>query len=595
MSDSQAKNATTKDAGTQPAYRVLARKYRPQRFEDLIGQEAMVRTLTNAFEAGRIAQAYMLTGVRGIGKTTTARLIARALNYTGGDKPTVDLPDFGEHCEAILESRHIDVIEMDAASKTGIDDVREIIDSVRYKPASARYKVYIIDEVHMLSKQAFNALLKTLEEPPEHVKFIFATTEIRKVPVTVLSRCQRFDLRRMDIPTLVQHFSRVCEAENAKAEEEALLMISRAAEGSVRDGLSLLDQAISYGGTEVTASEVQTMLGLIDRARIIDLFEVVMKGDAAAAITQLEEQYQAGGDPVTILTDLAAFVHWVTRLKIVPDTDQAGSHTQTERERGQALAKDLTMAHLTRAWQLLLKGLQEVAQSAHPLMAAEMVLIRLAYAVELPNTADLVKSAREAARSQPAQASAASGASAPAPQPGPASMPPSDVVHSAPTMHGALAEKAETADNGRPTAPQAETAQLNSFIDIVDFVGKRRDIKLKTDLERHVRPVRVSPGQLEIALEQSAPHGLPGELGRKLEAWTGRRWIVSVLQEGGEAPLHQQRQSHRNTLFAQAREHPEVRAVLDAFPGAEIVDVDEPQTESPADAFDDDGLPGDEL
>ncbi|MGI9463245.1 MAG: DNA polymerase III subunit gamma/tau, partial [Aestuariivirgaceae bacterium] len=424
MNDPQPEATVSSSREGVDGYRVLARKYRPQRFEDLIGQEAMVRTLTNAFEAGRIAQAYMLTGVRGIGKTTTARLIARALNYTGSDRPTVELPDYGDHCEAILESRHIDVIEMDAASKTGIDDVREIIDSVRYKPASARYKVYIIDEVHMLSKQAFNALLKTLEEPPEHVKFIFATTEIRKVPVTVLSRCQRFDLRRMDIPTLNQHFAGVCKSEGASAEEEALLMISRAAEGSVRDGLSLLDQAISYSGQEVKAADVQSMLGLIDRSRIIDLFEAVMKGDAAAAITELQAQYEAGGDPVTILTDLAAFVHWVTRLKIVPEADTAGAHTQTERERGTAFAGELAMSHLTRAWQMLLKGLQEVGQASHPLMAAEMVLVRLAYAAELPSAADLVHNAREqsapSASPSPATTAAASAPAAP---------PPTDVVH----------------------------------------------------------------------------------------------------------------------------------------------------------------------
>jgi DNA polymerase-3 subunit gamma/tau len=583
LNDPQPEAAKSPSSQGAEGYRVLARKYRPQRFEDLIGQEAMVRTLTNAFEAGRIAQAYMLTGVRGIGKTTTARLIARALNYTGHDKPTVDLPDFGEHCEAILESRHIDVIEMDAASKTGIDDVREIIDSVRYKPASARYKVYIIDEVHMLSKQAFNALLKTLEEPPEHVKFIFATTEIRKVPVTVLSRCQRFDLRRMDIPTLVEHFAGVCKSEGASADDEALLMISRAAEGSVRDGLSLLDQAISYGGQEVKATDVQSMLGLIDRAKIIDLFQAVMKGDAATAITELETQYEAGGDPITILTDLAAFVHWVTRLKIVPDADEAGSHTQTERERGKALAGELTMSHLTRAWQLLLKGLQEVSQSAYPLMAAEMILIRLAYAAELPSAADLVRTAREQPRQPAPQAGTAPTVSA---APAPAAPPPGDVVHMPPTMNTALAEKAESyVDETAFTSPPAPV-QLSTFQQVVDFVGQRRDIKLKTELERHVRPVKVAPGQLEIALEQGAPRGLPGELGRKLEAWTGMRWIVSLSQEAGEVPLDQQRRQQRNSLFAKAREHPDVQTVLEAFPGAEIIDVgsnDEPVSASDID------------
>ena len=323
-------------------YRVLARKYRPQTFEDLIGQDAMVRTLTNAFASGRIAQAYMLTGVRGIGKTTTARLIARALNFqkSGEDSgPSVDLSVKGDHCDAILESRHVDVIEMDAASHTGVDNVREINDAVKYKPASARYKVYIIDEVHMLSTAAFNALLKTLEEPPPHVKFIFATTEIRKVPVTVLSRCQRFDLRRLDAGLLVEHFQRISDLEGVKAEIEALRMISRAAEGSVRDGLSLLDQAIAYGTDQVRADDVQSMLGLSDRARIIDLFEAVMRGDAAAALDELEAQHNLGADPEVIIGDLAGFVHWVTKLKVSPKSADDAAVSQAERIAGQGVCR----------------------------------------------------------------------------------------------------------------------------------------------------------------------------------------------------------------------------------------------------------------
>ncbi|MGI9462530.1 MAG: DNA polymerase III subunit gamma/tau, partial [Aestuariivirgaceae bacterium] len=417
----------------------------------------------------------------------------------------------------------------------------------------------------------------------EHVKFIFATTEIRKVPVTVLSRCQRFDLRRLDIPALAEHFANVCKAESVTADEESLSMIARAAEGSVRDGLSLLDQAIAYGGQNIAAGDVQSMLGLVDRSRIIDLFEAVMKGDAAAAITELQGQYDGGGGPVTILTDLAAFVHWVTRLKIVPDSGDSGAHTQTERERGQTFAAGLAMSHLTRAWQMLLKGLHEVSQSSHPLMGAEMVLIRLAYAAELPNAADLVSAVRDQTRDAPAQTGAASPATSPASSPA-AAPPAGDVVHMPAVMHGALAEKAEVSTSETATPASDVPVELSSFGEIVDFVGQRRDIKLKSELERLVRPVKVAPGQIEIALESGAPRGLPGELGRKLEAWTGMRWIVSLSQEAGETPLDQQRREQRNSLFAKAREHPEVRAVLDAFPGAEIVDVAD--TDQPA-------LPGD--
>ncbi len=382
-------------AANAPAYRVLARKYRPRNFADLIGQEAMVRTLTNAIATNRIAQAYMLTGVRGIGKTTTARLIARALNYPGA--PSIDMPELTPQCEAILESRHMDVIEMDAASNTGVDNMREIIDSVRYAPVSLRYKIYIIDEVHMLSKSAFNALLKTLEEPPPHVKFIFATTEIRKVPVTILSRCQRFDLKRLDASLLMQHYGRIAALENVTIDEESLRMISRASEGSVRDGLSLLDQAIAYGEGVVKSADVAGMMGLIDKSRIIDLFDAVMTGDTAKAIYEVEAQYEGGGDPETILNDLADFVHWVTRLKVVKDSALGDpSRTEAEKTRGADYAARLGMAHLSRAWQMLLKGITEVSYAGQPLLAAEMVLIRLAHAADLPTGEDLLKLAKQA-------------------------------------------------------------------------------------------------------------------------------------------------------------------------------------------------------
>ena len=385
----------TPDTMSAQGYRVLARKYRPQNFADLIGQEAMVRTLTNAVATGRIAQAYMLTGVRGIGKTTTARLIARALNYPGA--PSIEMPELTPQCEAILESRHMDVIEMDAASNTGVDNMREIIDSVRYAPVSLRYKIYIIDEVHMLSKSAFNALLKTLEEPPPHIKFIFATTEIRKVPVTILSRCQRFDLKRLDAALLMQHYARIAALENVTIDEESLRMIARASEGSVRDGLSLLDQAIAYGEGKVKAADVAGMMGLIDRSRIIDLFDAVMTGDTAKAIHEIEAQHEGGGDPETILNDLADFVHWVTRLKVVKDSALTDpSRTEAEKSRGADYAARLGMAHLTRAWQMLLKGITEVSYAGQPLLAAEMVLIRLAHAADLPSGEDLLKLVKQA-------------------------------------------------------------------------------------------------------------------------------------------------------------------------------------------------------
>ncbi|MDE2383891.1 MAG: DNA polymerase III subunit gamma/tau [Alphaproteobacteria bacterium] len=545
----------------QPAYRVLARKYRPKEFSDLIGQEAMVRTLQNAFATGRIAQAYMLTGLRGIGKTTTARLIARALNYPAG--PSMEMPELTAQCEAILESRHMDVIEMDAASNTGVDNMREIIDSVRYAPVQARYKVYIIDEVHMLSKSAFNALLKTLEEPPPHVKFIFATTEIRKVPVTILSRCQRFDLRRMDAATLVSHYGKICRLEAVDAEEEALRLISRAAEGSVRDGLSLLDQAIAYGDGKVKTADVMAMLGLMDKGQVVALFDAVMAGDVARALGEVDKQYQAGGDPETILTDLADFVHWVTRLKVVPSSAAAdGSRTEDEKTRGSDFAKRLSMAHLTRAWQMLLKGISETVLAAQPIKAVEMVVIRLAHAANLPSGDELMKQVQEGRANAPRVA--------------PSLVPP--VTH-APVMEARAVSQVQPQGNGATAeanggAPRA----FKSFADVIALAAERRDIKFKSDLERHVRPVSVADGKIEIALEAGAEPGLANEMARKLDQWTGRRWIVAVAKTGGEATVAQLRKEAKDSAFKWAKAQKDVQAVLKAFPGAEILNVTDVET-----------------
>src|SRR5438874_1599136 len=400
-------------------YRVLARKYRPSSFDDLIGKEAMVRTVSNAFETGRIPQAWILTGVRGVGKTTTARILARALNYEMQDGsvkgPTIQMPALGVHCQAIMESRHMDVLEMDAASHTGVDDVRQINDSVRYAPASARYKVYIIDEVHMLSTAAFNAFLKTLEEPPEHAKFIFATTEIRKVPVTVLSRCQRFDLRRVDADILMNHLATIATKENVEIEPEALGIIARAAEGSVRDSLSLLDQAIANAAGPVRADTVRQMLGLADRTRVIELFELLVRGDIASAFREFRDQYDTGADPVVILSDLAEFTNFVTRVKIVPAIADNVAFGETERMRAREFAAKLSMRVLSRMWQMLLKGIAEVQAATRPAAAAEMVLVRIAYVADMPTPDEAIRMIEQkAGASVVAGGSSARGAPAPA-------------------------------------------------------------------------------------------------------------------------------------------------------------------------------------
>ncbi len=590
MSETE-ENATTPNT----PYRVLARKYRPQTFEDLIGQDAMVRTLTNAFASGRIAQAYMLTGVRGIGKTTTARLIARALNFQNNGEdtgPSVDLSEKGEHCDAILESRHVDVIEMDAASHTGVDNVREINDAVKYKPASARYKVYIIDEVHMLSTAAFNALLKTLEEPPPHVKFIFATTEIRKVPVTVLSRCQRFDLRRLEAALLVEHFQRICDLEGVKVETDALGMIARAAEGSVRDGLSLLDQAIAYGTDQVRADDVQSMLGLSDRARIIDLFEAVMRGDAAAALDEVEAQHNLGADPEVIIADLAGFVHWVTKLKVAPKSADDAAVSQAERTKGLEFADKLAMPVLARSWQMLLKGLEEVSRAGNALMAAEMLLIRLAHVSDMPTPEELARLVKEsdsgkpAAPVQDASPSSDAGTGAPAPVAAPPASAPaggSPPVTHAPVMTAAQPAPAPSDDDTGIASHPPQPTGFKSFEDLVAYVSSKRDVKLVRELERHVLPVSIGAGRIELSLLPDAPAGIANELSRRLEAWTGSRWIVSVSTS--QAPgrtIADQKRERRDDLFRRARESEDVQAVLKGFPRAEIMEVRDLKAETAA-------------
>ncbi len=535
-----------------PPYRVLARKYRPVDFTTLVGQEAMVRTLRNAIATGRIAHAFMLTGVRGVGKTTTARIIARALNCVGPDGtggPTVDPCGVCDNCKAITEDRHVDVIEMDAASRTGIDDVRELIEGVRYRPVSARYKVYIIDEVHMLSEKAFNALLKTLEEPPPHVKFLFATTEIRKVPVTVLSRCQRFDLKRVPQETLVEHFGKIAQAEKVEISPEALTLLARAADGSVRDGLSMLDQAIAHGGGVVDAAQVRDMLGLADRSRVLELFEKVMRGDAPAVVATLGEMHDSGADPVVVLQDLLELTHWVTRLKVAPDA--AASTADSERAQGLTMAGKLSMASLTRAWTLLLKGLQETLAAPSPLRAAEMTLIRLCYVADLPSPADAIKALQN-------------GGGVPAVG---ASAPPAPRGNGGGGAVARLATQPATA-----VAAQAVPAMPapRNFTEVVALFETRREARLVHSLMHHVHEVRCEPGLIEFRPEPKAPADLAPRLSELLSQWTGRRWIASVSSAEGKPTLIQQKATKADDLRSSAENNELVLAILKTFPGARL-------------------------
>ena len=570
------------------AYRVLARKYRPARFADLIGQEAVVRTLTNAIESGRVAQAFVLTGVRGVGKTTTARIIARALNCTGPDGtggPTPEPCGVCDNCVAIAADRHVDVLEMDAASRTGIGDIRELIEGVRYRPIQARRKVYIIDEVHMLSPQAFNGLLKTLEEPPEHVVFIFATTEARKIPVTVLSRCQRFDLRRLDRDELARHFARIAEAEGIAIDEEALATIARAADGSVRDGLSLLDQAIALqggakggkeGGPVVDSESVRAMLGLADRAQVFDLLEAVLHGQAPEALEILGTLYEFGADPVVVLRDLLEACHFVTRGKLVPETFTGAGVPETERVRGHALAEALSLPDLARAWQVLLKGLGETRTAPAPVQAAEMVLIRLAHASQLPSPAELVARLQDSA--VPATAAAATPTvTAPGTPGGTAAAPRAQGGAQGGALPAASLAEAQPEVQpdsvaGDPVSDAARNPQLESFEAVVALVRTQRETILANHLERDLHLVHFEPGRIEFRPAEGAPRNLAGQLGALLQTATGTRWMVSVSGEPGAPSLAKQKDQRKAELDEAALRHPLVQAAMEAFPGAKMVD-----------------------
>ncbi|MBT0958316.1 DNA polymerase III subunit gamma/tau [Alphaproteobacteria bacterium KMM 3653] len=556
---------------TDTAYQVLARKYRPLTFADLVGQEAMVRTLKNAFAADRIAQAFMMTGIRGTGKTTTARIIAKGMNCTGpagNGGPTTEPCGECDACVAISAGRHVDVLEMDAASNTGIDDIRaEIIDTVHYAPASARFKIYIVDEVHMLSKSAFNALLKTLEEPPAHVKFIFATTEIRKVPVTILSRCQRFDLRRIEAEDMIGLLRRIADAEGGKINDDALALLARASEGSARDATSLLDQALSQGSEETDALAVRHMLGLADRGRILDLFDLVVKGNAAGALTELSSQYADGADPMAILRDLAEVSHWISVIKITPDAAEDPTISPDERDRGRAMAEALPLRVLSRLWQMLLKSLEETSIAPNAMMAAEMALIRLTHVADLPTPEELVRKLGDMPTPpQPPQGGA------PAPQGGGHGGQMSHSAHqNAPQGNGGGGNHATAL--AVAASPALALARYARFEDVVELIRAHRDVQLLVDVENGVRLVAFQPGRIEFEPSPKAPADLAARLGAKLQTWTGVRWAVSIVAEGGDPTITELREEAEAKLTAEAMDHPLVKAVFEAFPDAKNMRV----------------------
>jgi len=546
------------------SYKILARKYRPETFKDLVGQEAMVKTLKNAFDANRIAQSFILTGIRGTGKTTTARIIAKGLNCIGIDQkgePTVEPCGKCSNCTAIIDGSHVDVIEMDAASRTGVDDIREIIESIYYKASTGRFKVYIIDEVHMLSNNAFNALLKTLEEPPEHVKFIFATTEIRKVPVTVLSRCQRFDLRRIEPEEMIKLLKKITICEGVNVSEDAIRLITRAAEGSARDATSLLDQAISHGGGSSNAKHVRAMLGIADRGRVLDLFEMIMRGDTASALTELGSQYSDGANPIVILKDLAEITHWVSVVKITPNINEDPTITPDERNRGTEFSQILSMRVLTRMWQMLIKSLDEINIAPSPVMAAEMIIIRLTHAADLPPTDDLIKKIEKTLKRSSSNNSTETQ---------------SKSMNKSSTSEELSLSKQNGSSNLKIAPMASKEIEIDSYIkfdDVLELIKQKRDVKLLIDIENGLRLVFYRPGHIEFTPTDFAPTDLAQRLGNRLKEWTGLRWAISVVQNGEAQTIVERKEKNAKDLENDAYAHPFVKEALVQFPDARIIKV----------------------
>ena len=608
-----------------PAYQVLARKYRPASFADLIGQDTMVRTLKNAFDSDRIAHAFILTGVRGVGKTTTARIIAKGLNCIGKDgKGGATVAPCGacEPCVAIAQGRHVDVLEMDAASRTGVDNIREIIDSVHYRAASARYKIYIIDEVHMLSSSAFNALLKTLEEPPAHVKFIFATTEIRKIPITVMSRCQRFDLRRIEAEVMAEFLQKIAKAEKAKIEPDALALLIRAGEGSVRDALSLLDQAIAHSNSDIKADKLRTMLGFADRGRTLDLFHFIMQGDAQSALAELAEQSAQGADPMAILSDLAEVTHWISVVKLSPEAAKDPTISPDVRDRGLQAAEALAMRGLARMWQMLLKALKEIKDAPNALMAAEMAIIRLTHIADLPSPDEIIGLLKAQEQVAPEEAGETAGEATPKAVSKKTQTPVADSVAKSEPVAKAKPESSQPAQttpqsvpdsvpepSPEPTAslsqepqpePQTEPATLvaiqggtngnaaldsapdpntdpnkafTDFAQVVALIRAKNDIPLLYEVETHLRLVSYKPGRIEFQPTPTAAKDLSQLLSQRLKLWTGHRWGVSIVGQGGGETIAEQNQARQSTQREQVKTHPLVAAAMEVFAGAEIVKV----------------------
>tara|TARA_Y100000746_G_scaffold231883_1_gene246957 strand:- start:1110 stop:2855 length:1746 start_codon:yes stop_codon:yes gene_type:complete len=545
-------------------YQVLARKYRPATFSDLIGQDIMVRTLTNAFKSDRIAQAFILTGIRGTGKTTTARIISKGMNCIGPDgkgNPTTEPCNKCEQCNSIAEGRHVDVIEMDAASRTGVGDIREIIDSVKYRAASARFKIYIIDEVHMLSTSAFNALLKTLEEPPEHVKFIFATTEIQKIPITVLSRCQRFDLRRIEPAVMMEYLRKIAELEKVEISEDAIAMITRASEGSVRDGISLLDQSFSNSTAEIEGKDIRDMLGLSDRGRILDLFNLIVSGNTLEALNELSSLYSDGADPKTILHDLAEVSHWVSLIKITPEAADDPTISSDERFRGRNIAEGVSIKSLSRMWQMLLVSIDEIRLAPNAMMTAEMAVIRLTYVAELPSPEELIKTITKRSQNDRGKIAKQTPTS------------PNKLAQSSPGDKNNLLVEHTQNKQAVVRKLAVDQEQITSFYEVIELIKEKRDLKLLVDVETSLKLVKFTPGLIEFEPTKNAPKDLAHNLGKKLTLWSGRRWAVSIVNQGGNKTISEQKLEKEVELQELAKSHTLVKTAMAVFPEAKIINV----------------------